>query len=125
MGIVRKTKSTEFLLDEFQKSSGAISAVDLVKRLSSKMNKTTIYRILERLEDDGVVHSFLALNGIKWYAKCNGCSKSEHVDVHPHFECLECGKVDCLSVEISIPNLPNRSIVSSQVLIQGKCESCL
>lgn len=125
MGIIRKTKSIEVLLNEFQKSSGAISAVALVKRLNEKMNKTTIYRILDRLEDDGVVHSFLTLNGIKWYAKCNGCSKVEHLDVHPHFECIECGKVDCVSVDIKIPNLPNRSIISSQVLIQGKCESCL
>lgn len=125
MGIIRKTKSIDVLLNEFKQASGAISAVELVKRLDSKMNKTTIYRILERLEDDGVVHSFLSLHGIKWYAKCNGCSKSEHLDVHPHFECVACGKVDCLTIDIKIPNVPNRSVISSQVLIQGKCESCI
>lgn len=126
MGIIRKTKSTDVLLDEFKQSSGAISAVELVKRLDSKMNKTTIYRILDRLEDDGIVHSFLALNGIKWYATCNeGCSKSKHVDIHPHFECVACGKVDCVTVDIKIPTIPNRTVISSQVLLQGKCEDCL
>lgn len=125
MGIIRKTKSIEILLDEFHQSSDAISAVELIKRLSKKMNKTTIYRILDKLEDDGVVHSFLSMSGIKWYAKCNGCTKSEHVDVHPHFECIACGKVDCLAVDIKIPKIPNRTIKSSQVLIQGTCESCV
>lgn len=125
MGIIRKTKSIRLLLDEFEQSSGAISTVELIKRLGNKMNKTTIYRILDRLEDDGVVHSFLGKNGTKWYAKCNGCSESKHEDVHPHFECVECGKVDCLTIDIKIPEIPNRTIVSSQVLIQGRCESCL
>lgn len=125
MGIIRKTKSIRLLLDEFEQSSGAISTVELIKRLCNKMNKTTIYRILDRLEDDGVVHSFLGKNGTKWYAKCNGCSESKHEDVHPHFECVECGKVDCLTIDIKIPEIPNRTIVSSQVLIQGRCESCL
>lgn len=125
MGIVRKTKSIKTLLDEFKNTHGAISTVDLIKRFDSQMNKTTIYRALERLEDEGVLHSFLALNGIKWYAKCNGCSKSEHLDVHPHFECIECGKIDCVSVDIKIPSIPNRAVISSQVLIQGTCENCI
>ena len=58
MGIIRKTKSTAVLLAEFEKSSDAISATDLIRRLHSKMNKTTVYRLLDKLEDDDVVHSF-------------------------------------------------------------------
>jgi Fur family ferric uptake transcriptional regulator len=125
MGIVRKTQSVEMLLNEFKKDSQAISAIELIKRLSKKVNKTTVYRILDKLEDDGILHSFLGKNGIKWYAKCNGCSKSEHVDIHPHFQCVSCGKVDCLSVEVNIPQIPNRVVETSQVLIQGKCDMCL
>ncbi|WP_299549668.1 transcriptional repressor [Seonamhaeicola sp.] len=124
MGIIRKTQSLELLLGEFQEDSGAISAKELVKRLSSQMNKTTIYRVLDKLEDDGVLHSFLGKKGIKWYAKCSGCSKSGHIDVHPHFQCLDCGKVDCLDINVTIPKLPNRKVMASQILIQGKCEAC-
>jgi Fur family ferric uptake transcriptional regulator len=124
MGIIRKTQSLKLLLAEFQNDSGAISAIELVKRLGSNFNKTTIYRLLEKLEDDGVLHSFLGRNGIKWYAKCSGCSKSGHIDVHPHFQCLECGRVDCLDVDVHIPKLPNHKIITSQILIQGKCEAC-
>lgn len=126
MGVIRKTKSIEVLLEEFKQSSGAISAVELIKRLDKKMNKTTIYRILERLEDDGIVHSFLGLNGIKWYAKCDdSCSKSKHADIHPHFQCTKCGKVECLAIDIKIPKISNHEVTSSQILIQGTCEVCL
>ena len=124
MGIIRKTQSVEMLLNEFRESSGAISTVELINRLGLKLNKTTIYRVLDKLEDDGILHSFLGANGIKWYAKCKDCTKSEHTDIHPHFQCVDCGKVDCLSVDIAIPKIPNREVTISQILIQGKCETC-
>ena len=102
MGIKRKTKSINLLLNEFDQRSEAISTVTLIKLLSTEINKTTIYRVLDKLEDDGILHSFIGVNGIKWYAKCDGCSYTEHKDVHPHFECLSCGKVDCVDVDVSL-----------------------
>ncbi len=124
MGIIRKTQSLDKLLLEFNNQSSAISVIELIKRLDSEMNKTTIYRVLDKLEDDGVLHSFLDKNGVKWYAKCSGCSKEEHLDVHPHFECLECGKIDCVKLDLNIPKIVGREILSSHILIQGKCEEC-
>ncbi|MAV79735.1 MAG: transcriptional regulator [Flavobacteriaceae bacterium] len=124
MGIIRKTKSLELLLKEFQNEKNAISVIDLIERLNSKLNKTTIYRVLEKLEEDGVLHSILSNRGTKWYARCNGCSESNHNDLHPHFECSNCGKIDCLNIEFQIPIIPNRNVRSSQILFQGKCEAC-
>ena len=125
MGIVRKTKSVDMLLDEFKKNPKAICAVDLIDRLNAKLNKTTIYRVLVKLEEDGALHSFLDKNGIKWYAKCDGCSVSKHKDAHPHFQCLICGKVDCVKINLGIPEIPKREVIVFQTLIQGKCENCL
>lgn len=125
MGIIRKTKSIEAILNEFEKDQSAISAIDLIKRFNEKLNKTTVYRVLDKLEDDGVLHSFLDKSGIKWYAKCSNCSNSKHFDTHPHFQCLSCGKVDCVAIKVNIPRIPNREIIVSQVLIQGTCENCL
>ena len=125
MGIIRKTKSVDVLLAEFEKGSGAISVIELVQRIEENLNKTTVYRVLDKLEDDGILHSFLGKKGIKWYAKCNGCSSSAHMDVHPHFQCLECDKMDCLDISIKIPRISNRKIIASHILIQGKCDKCL
>lgn len=124
MGVIRKTKSVKALLNEFNKSSSAISAKKLIESLGSEFNKTTIYRVLDKLQDDGILHSFLGKNGLKWYAKCNDCSSNKHSDLHPHFQCLDCGKVDCLAVSVTLPKIPNRKIEVSQLLIQGKCETC-
>ncbi|WP_437368817.1 Fur family transcriptional regulator [Maribacter litoralis] len=124
MGVIRKTKAVEVLLNEFNTSSAAISAKALIEQLGDTFNKTTIYRVLDKLEDDGILHSFLGKEGLKWYAKCNGCTSTEHKDVHPHFQCLSCGRVDCLSFAVPLPQIPNRKIEFSQLLIQGKCEAC-
>ncbi|MFD0963273.1 Fur family transcriptional regulator [Pseudofulvibacter geojedonensis] len=124
MGVIRKTKSVQTLLTIFENNSQAISVVNLINQLSEEMNKTTIYRILDRLENDGVVHSFLGKEGLKWYAKCHGCSSANHIDLHPHFQCQECGKVECVSMNVSIPTIPNKKINSSQLLLVGMCENC-
>lgn len=124
MGIMRKTKSVKRILNEFEKEPKALSTVDLIKRFSQDHNKTTIYRVLDRLEDDGVLHSFQGTDGVKFYAKCHGCSKSQHSDIHPHFQCVSCGKMDCLDVRVSIPKVPNRRVLSSELLLQGHCEQC-
>ena len=124
MGIMRQTKSVKRILNEFEKEPKALSTVDLIKRLSQDHNKTTIYRVLDRLEDDGVLHSFQGTDGVKFYAKCHGCSKSQHSDIHPHFQCVSCGKMDCLDVRVSVPKVPNRRVLSSEILLQGHCEQC-
>lgn len=98
--------------------------VELIKRLDKKLNKSTMYGVLDKLEDDGILHSFPGINGVKWYAKCNNCSTSMRTDIHPHFQCLSCGKVDCLDINMNIPKIPNREVIFSQLLIQGKCEIC-
>lgn len=127
MGVIRKTKSVAAILGEFEKleGSGAISVIDLIAMLGTTFNKTTIYRVLDKLEEDGLLHSFLGKNGLKWYAKCNGCTSTAHHDLHPHFQCVACGKVDCIPTTVSIPSLPNRKVDTTQVLIQGTCENCL
>lgn len=98
MGITRKTKQVKILMDIFKREHHAISVVDLVKSLESQMNKTTVYRILDKLMDDGIVHSFIGKGGLKWYAKCQDCSCDTHNEVHPHFQCKTCGEMECLSV---------------------------
>ena len=125
MGVVRKTKSVKTILEAFESSNNALSVVELIKRFKGEMNKTTVYRILERLEEDGVLHSFTGSNGLKWFAKCQETVTTSQTDLHPHFQCQKCGKSECLTIDISIPKLPNYRVDSANLILTGECNACL
>ncbi len=125
MAIQRQTASVKALWQQFEENSKALSVVELVKQLKQNMNKTTVYRILERFEKQGKLHSFTGIDGLTWYAKCSTCTSGHHIDLHPHFQCNDCGKVECLDVELQVPPVKNHKIKSAQVLLTGQCEDCL
>lgn len=125
MGVVRKTKHLEQVLNVFRQSSVALSAGMLLDALANRINKSTVYRMLEKLEDDGVIHSFLTMDQIRFYALCKGCSSGCHVDSHAHFQCTSCKRVSCFSEEIVLPTPKRARITGAQVLLMGQCESCL
>jgi Fur family ferric uptake transcriptional regulator len=125
MGVVRKTKHLEQLLQVFRQSSDAKSASMLLESFNAEINKSTVYRMLEKLEDDGVIHSFLTMNQVRFYALCNGCSSGGHVDSHAHFQCTMCKRVTCFQEELDLPKPQNVRITSAHVLLSGQCASCL
>ena len=125
MSISRKTKTVELVLELFKKVDYAIPVVDVVSTFASKMNKTTVYRILQRLEDCGILHSFVDNQGLKRYAKGDQRkSNSANQIIHPHFLCDDCGISSCLPIEISTPSIPNLIIKSSEQLYLGQCKNC-
>ena len=125
MGVLRKTKHLEHVLQAFRQSSDALSAGMLLDALANEINKSTVYRMLQKLEDDGVIHSFQTMDQIRFYALCKGCSSDRHVDRHAHFQCTSCKRVSCVSEEIILPTPERARITSAQVLLTGQCESCL
>ena len=125
MAISRKTKSVKMILDLFGETNNAISVVDLVSTFRNKMNKTTVYRILNRLEESGILHSFSDKDGLKRYAKSNQKIDPDNKnDLHSHFLCDDCGVSTCLPLEIPIPTIPDHKINTSQHLLIGQCDNC-
>ena len=125
MSISRKTKAVKLIMDTFNNESNAISVVDLVSIFKQEMNKTTVYRILNRLEESNILHSFVDKDGLKRYAK--GSQKEKTINdaqSHSHFICDDCGISSCLPVQIQIPSITNYKINSSEHLFSGQCGDC-
>jgi Fur family ferric uptake transcriptional regulator len=125
MAIKRKTKSVELVAKHLLDDNEAKSVVELVDLLKDKMNKTTVYRILERMQNDGLVHSFTDNTGLTFYAKCHECSLHQHHDAHPHFKCKNCGKMECLSITIKIPKIEEYQIDTTDIMMVGTCQDCM
>ena len=125
MPLSRKTKTVKMILDLFNKSNNAISVVDLISTFNKKMNKTTVYRILRRLEESGILHSFSDKDGLKRYAKGNQKTDPNNKNyLHSHFLCDDCGVSTCLPLEIPIPKIQDYKISTSQHLLIGQCDNC-
>lgn len=124
MGIIRKTKHFQKVLDVLLKQENAVSANYLVSHFNDEINKSTIYRILNKLEDDGIVHSFVGVNGLKWYAKCLECKVKEHHDNHPHFQCEKCNEVQCINKTNNASKLIGSQFLVKSVLLTGICNRC-
>ena len=125
MSVSRNTKTVKLLLKLFDKENNALSVVDLVSIFRKEMNKTTVYRILHRLEEANILHSFVDKDGLKRYAKGSQRTSSPDNRInHPHFLCEDCGISTCLPLKINPPSLPNYVIKSSQQLYLGQCKDC-
>ena len=126
MSIIRKTKSVRLILSAFNDNKDAISIVELINKFNKKMNKTTVYRVLERLEKSNILHSFVGKDGLKRYAKGGKDSNSKKIlNSHPHFLCEDCGTSSCIPIDIIIPSIPNYTIKTSEHLLIGQCKNCL
>lgn len=71
----------------------ALRALEILKLLRGrrKVNKVTVYRILEDYTRRGLLRR-LSLEGRAWHYEL-AC---EHHPPHPHFECHTCKEVQCL-----------------------------
>ncbi len=121
---MRKTKTLTQVQELFDRRQGAVSVVELVDHFSEVMNKVTVYRILARLEKEGVIHSVRDKDGLTWYAKCQHCLKNSHDDHHPHFQCNKCGRMTCIPMTVTIPKIENHKIEKESILLVGECEDC-
>ena len=109
----------------FEREKNALSVIELISIFKKQMNKTTVYRILDRLENAGFLHSFVDKNGLKRFAKGDQRNASSNNSAkHPHFLCEDCGISTCLPIKIATPSIPNYIINTTEQLYLGQCVDC-
>lgn len=90
-------------------------------------DQSTIYRSLNELSDTGIISRLELGDQIRRFELRSGDSKSELE--HPHFMCVDCGKVSCLS-DFSVQVQPNKGTHRhafgeiTEILIRGHCATC-
>lgn len=121
----RHTKTQQMVLEYFEQTDGAVSHEMVEKSLGNQMNRVTIYRILNRFEEDGVVHKIVGDDGVSYYARCeNSCDHNHHRDNHVHFRCEKCNSISCLEQTISVDLPENFQMTNMNFLVTGVCALC-
>jgi len=123
----RNTSSKQEVLDVIAKSNLALSHDMINERLSIKIDRATIYRILNRYCEDGLLHKVIGDNGKQYFALCKKCDETNcsHSKSHYHFRCEKCGNVECLENDIKI-NVPEGYVITNtNAMLSGVCKSCI
>ena len=116
-----KTQIQELIVS----SSVALSHSEIQKSLDSLCDRVTIYRVLERLMGEGVIHKIVNLDGTIKYAKCHH-ENHVHIHNHVHFSCEKCQKVTCMeNVQPSYIIPRNYKVNDVNFTLSGLCPNCL
>jgi Fur family ferric uptake transcriptional regulator len=115
-----KTEIQELIVS----SSVALSHSEIRKSLEGLCDRVTIYRVLERLVEEGVIHKIVNVDGVVKYAGCHSCSV-KHSHNHIHFSCQKCKAVTCLDdVEPSFKLPKNYKVSEMNFTLSGLCPQC-
>lgn len=116
------------VLQSLAEAETPLSHGDVADRLMpAGFDKSTIYRCLVELSDAGVI-SRLDLGDHVWRFELRQ-SHHEQGAEHPHFMCIDCGKLSCLTefnVRITPTKGKRRAALGdiTEVLLKGHCAAC-
>jgi Fur family ferric uptake transcriptional regulator len=105
-----------------------LSHAEVAARLAEQgFDKATVYRNLVELAEAGIVSRF-ELGDHVWRFEWRDHSSERYME-HPHFLCLDCGEISCLTdVTVNISPSPgskrSRLADVSEVLLKGRCDRC-
>ena len=120
------TSNQQKLLDIFTNNKDkTFTGVELVELLKDEMNKATIYRQLNKLEENNEI--------IKFYNSKDDIYEYQlyqHCNQHLHLKCLKCGKIvhlKCDETEGFLSHIEKHhgfSVDKETTIIYGICKEC-
>lgn len=120
----RNTPTKEAVLEVLSKTGKAMSQDAIEQKIGIDINRATIYRVLNRFCEDGIVHRVVAEDGKQYFALCVKCDDQEEPSHHFHFRCLRCETIECLPVEVNF-TIPDEYLVENvNCVLTGICKEC-
>ena len=126
---LEKTTNRLRVLEIVGNSSYPLSAHEIYKTLSRThdINRVTVYRILDLLVEKKLAERLSADDRSFRY----GLAPNENHSPHPHFYCIHCRNMECLSPESMELNLYDLErtfpglIQKTEIRFDGICKNCL
>lgn len=128
--VTEQKKILKRILEE--NSDSAYTVEELMAKLrercgDSAPGKSTVYRLITHLVEDGTVKKFSGEGSRKWsYQIVMG----EHCDCHLHLKCMDCGKLIHLDESVSdelldkVRTISDFSVNEEATVLFGRCGGC-
>lgn len=121
----RKTKAQSTILNLLQQEPNALSHDGITAKLGNEMDRVTIYRILKRFVEDGLIHRIVADDGRQYFASCQvGCTHDPEAHRHLHFRCVVCDQVECIPGEVGYQLPSGYKVDNCNIILSGSCQAC-
>lgn len=124
-----KTKQKEMIINLLQENRElSLSAKEILERLGSSVSKATLYRALERLEDEKIIRKFY--NEVTSSYEYQYADKDDKCSSHLHLKCNNCGKLihlHCVESNSFLSHIAHEHsffVNQNDTMIYGICESC-
>lgn len=88
---LKATNQRVLLLEEIINNQDLFTANSLFTIVSDSMDLVTVYRVLTKFSEEGIIREIFGQGDSKTYEL--SCI---HNPVHPHFSCKVCGKIYCI-----------------------------
>ena len=90
------------------------------------IDRVTLYRTLESLQSQGIIHKAYQENNETYFAMCGvSCKKNEHSHDHIHFKCTSCELVTCEKLKKAVTiSIPEYQINRTSIFLEGICKMC-
>lgn len=122
--IRRSTPTKDAVLNVLTDSKKAMSQEAIMKNMDINIDRATIYRILNRFCEDGILHRIVAEDGKQYFAVCIKCEEKKLADHHFHFRCKKCETIECLPVAVQFSLESGYSVESVNCILTGVCKDC-
>lgn len=97
-----------------------------IQKAMKSIDRVTLYRTIESLTGQGVIHKAFQENNEVYYAICSlKCDKNHHHHDHVHFKCVKCDSVTCEQLDKVVDiSLPEYDIHKTSIHLEGICKLC-
>ena len=93
---LRTTRQRRIILELLLACGSPLSHAEILSKIEEHLDRVTLYRTLETLRKAGIVHQVQGIDGV-WRFCAHGEGADGCPGDHPHFLCLECGRMFCLA----------------------------
>jgi Fur family ferric uptake transcriptional regulator/Fur family zinc uptake transcriptional regulator len=123
---LRRTPAREIVLGLLCEARRPLSHEQIAAAPSTEgMDRVTLYRTLAALQEAGLAHRVQGKDGV-WHFCAHATHKDGCPGNHPHFLCLRCGGMRCLSDQ-SLPWVnvdANEQVIGKHLVVYGSCRAC-
>lgn len=120
------TKQKELLISIIKNQKKEFTIKDIHNKVKYKTGLTTIYRLVDKLTEEGLLNKYIGKDNITYYQYLDKCNHDNHF----FLKCNECGNIihidcDCISELFNhIISEHNFKPSHENIIIKGICNGC-